>query len=281
MASWRLTALAVLLAGFQSAMCLDEVEDKCNVTKAITCYWAEAEVHGVQVLLPHGSQPYPSGVCRTPADFPEQSVCVHYYGACQEPEKQLFHEKETGYAQLRFLLLNKTMCEGVNKLSTCIHNETMAKCAAKFVKEFSLHNAKQNELAAKNLSHCLETALMPCSEVVVGEFIQYLENVASAVQHLYKHKEQPAPPTEPATTESSTTTVSPTKQSTTPEPVTETTTEPVTAATTEPVTATTSEPVPTTTSVPPTTQGPPGAASTAQAVGAFGVVAIAWLVRAA
>ncbi|XP_075560444.1 uncharacterized protein LOC142592729 [Dermacentor variabilis] len=281
MASWRLTALAVLLAGFQSAMCVDEVEYKCNVTKATTCYWAEAHDHGVDVLLPHGSKPYPSDVCRTPRDFPEQSVCGEYYDTCGEPEKKLFHEKETGYATLRILLLNKTMCEGVQRLSTCIHNETMAKCTVKFVKVFSLLNAKQNEEAAKNLSHCLEIALMPCSNVREGEFIQYLKNVATAVQHLYKHKEQPAPPTEPATTESSTTTVSPTKQSTTQEPVTATTTEPVTATTAEPVTATTTEPVSTTTSVPPTTQGPPGAASTAQAVGAFGVVAIAWLVRAA
>lgn len=273
MASWRLTALAVLLAGFQSAICGDEVEDKCNVIKATTCYWAEAKVHGVDILLPHGLTPYPSDVCRTPAEFPEQSVCVHYYDPCEKPEKELFLEKEEGYDELRALLLNKTMCEGVNKLTTCIHNETMANCGVKFAMEFSLDNAKQNELAAKNLSHCLETALKPCSSPDVGEFIQYLENVATAVQHLYNHKEQPVTPTEPSTTESSTTTVSPTEQTTTPEPVT--------ATTTEPVTATTVEPVPSTTSVPPTTQGPPGAASTAQAVGAFGVVAIAWLVRAA
>lgn len=263
-------------------LCIDDQDYKCDVTKATTCYWAEAQVHGVNVLVPQDLKPYPGDVCRTQTEFPEESVCVHYYGACTEHDKELFHEKETGYAQLRSLLLNKTMCEGVKKLSTCIHNETMKNCAAKFANTFTVQNAKQNEVAARNLSHCLEGALKPCSPVRVGDFIEYLQNVAAAVEHLYKHKEQPVPPTEPATTPSSTTvkpstsTVLPT--TTTQEPVT--THEPV-PTTPEPVPTTTHEPVTATTGVPPTTQGPPGAASTAQAVGAFGVVALAWLVRAA
>lgn len=274
-------------------LCVDDEDAKCDVTKATTCYWSQAKVHSVNILVPKESaQKYPGDVCRSEEELPVASVCEDYYGACEESEKVLFRHKENGYAILRTLLLNKTMCKGVELLATCIHRDVMGNCNSRFADDYSLLNAEANEKAAQNLSHCLDLALKPCVDIVHDVTRSgYMKKLAAAMNDLYKVPEHPVPPTPtlPTTTEASTPVTSAATTPTTHEPVTSpthepatsSTHEPVTSTTHEPVTATTYEPVTNATGVPPTTPAPPSAASTAKTVGAFGVVALAWLVRAA
>lgn len=290
MASWRFTALALLLVGVQSVLCVDDEDAKCDVTKATTCYWSQAKVHSVNILVPKESaQKYPGDVCRSEEELPVASVCEDYYGACEESQKVLFRHKENGYAILRTLLLNKTICKGVELLAACIQKDVMGNCNARFADDYSLLNAEANEKAAQNLSQCLDLALKPCVNIVHDVTRSgYMKKLAAAMNDLYKVPEHPVPttptavPTTPTTTtEISTPVPSAATTSTTHEPMTSTTHEPVTSTTQEPVTSTTHEPVTNATGVPPTTPAPPSAASTAKTVGAFGVVALAWLVRAA
>ncbi|XP_075730156.1 uncharacterized protein LOC142771987 [Rhipicephalus microplus] len=268
MASWRFTTLALLLIGVQSALCIDDVVEKCDVIKATTCYWSQAKDNGVDILVPKASaENYPDDVCRSEEELPEDSVCEEYYSACKAPERELFKHKEKGYASLRFLLLNKTMCEGVKKLGFCIRKEHMGNCSARFSSlHYSIENAENNEMAAKNLSDCLEYALRPCLIAKAVTLSKYMKELATAINDLFKVPKHPPPTT--TTSEPSTVTAS-------------TTHRPITPTTEQPVTTPTHEPVTHTTGVPPTTSAPPSAASTSQTVGAFGVVALAWLVQAA
>ncbi|KAL1469928.1 hypothetical protein MTO96_024755 [Rhipicephalus appendiculatus] len=269
---WRAGGLRrsrYLLVGVQSALCFDEADEKCDVTKATTCYWSEAKAHGVDILVPKQSvQDYPDDVCRTEADLPEDSVCSEYYSACGAAEKALFKHKENGYAFLRTLLLNKTICEGIELLKACIKRDVMDKCSAKFTDIYSDLNAEANEKAAKNLSQCLDLALKPC-ENIVHDYTRpgYMKELAAAINNLYEAPKHPQPtiPTSPTTTEASTPLTSSTTAPTTHEPVTtvtqqpatSTTQQPVTSTTQQPATSTTQQPVTPTTAVPPTTPAPP------------------------
>lgn len=290
MASWRFAALAVLIIGVHSVLCVDEEEDKCDVVKATTCYWSEAQAHGVKILVPQPKN-YLDDVCRSEQELPEYSVCMEFYGKCNDSVQELFERNEKGYTLARSLLLNKTMCKDVKNLNSCIDRQTMEKCPATFTQIYSVLNAEENERAAKNLSQCLDSALESCSKPDMSEFVDYMKTLAFAVKDLYKAKGHPEPtttlapttdaPTTPTTTAAPKTSTQKPVTTTTEEPVTSTTQGPVTPSTHEPITPTTQEPTVTTTVAPPTTPAPPGAASTAQTVGAFGVVALAWLVRAA
>ncbi|KAL3210223.1 hypothetical protein MRX96_037306 [Rhipicephalus microplus] len=170
MASWRFTTLALLLIGVQSALCIDDVDEKCD-------------------RLPKN---YPDDVCRSEEELPEDSVCEEYYSACKAPERELFKHKEKGYASLRFLLLNKTMCEGVKKLEFCIRKENMSNCNAGFSSlDYSIENAEKNEMAAKNLSDCLEYALRPCLIAKAVTLSKYMKELATAINDLFKVPKHP------------------------------------------------------------------------------------------
>lgn len=166
------TATAKFVAGFVLLTALvfgpGKCEDRlCSVLNATSCYWNLAVTYvarGPVFQLP--AQPERlNKLCAMYTALPPVSECALYYAGCSEEVRRHFLVQEHGYRIVQKDLVDRTKCEELATLNSCIGSTSLLqRCRISINMEPTVQNAGNNLKASLNLSLCLMKVLSPCSE---------------------------------------------------------------------------------------------------------------------